>query len=245
MFAHNGRPLLMLLLLVVAGVACGEVDQTSPQPQPAVSASIESIETADGLRLDARLFEAAPERLVILLHMFPADQSAWFDVARELQADGWISALTLDFRGFGASEGSRDVGKIDRDVRAALTFARGRGYRSIALVGASMGGTAAIMVAADDEGVAAVITLSAPVRFRGLDAVAVVDRVAAPLTALAARGDTSAADSLETFAARAGLDERHALLFDGRAHGTDMLTADNGEQVRARLRALLDEIWPR
>ena len=247
---RSPRLLLLPLLPVVAllaalGVACGD-DGTAESPEPVAGASIESIETEDGLRLDARLFAVgpsdAPDRLVIFLHMSPADQSSWYDLAREIQVEGAASALTLDFRGYGASEGDRNVAQIDRDVRAALAFARDRVYRSVALVGASMGGTAAIIVAAE-EPLAGVITLSAPVRFRGLDAGSAVVRVAAPLAVMAARGDRSAVESLETFAERAALDDRHWLLFDGDAHGTDLLTAAHGGEVRARLLELLGELW--
>ncbi len=249
------RPLRSLLppvlpvaaLLVALAAACGG-DGAPASPQPVAGASIESIETEDGLHLDARLFAggsaAARARLVILLHMYPADQRSWYDLAWEIQARGEASALTLDFRGYGASEGERDVAQIDRDVRAALAFAHRRGYRSVALVGASMGGTAAIVVAAE-EPLAGVITLSAPVRFRGLDAGSAVGRVAAPLAVIAARGDRSAADSLDTLAERAGLDARHALLFEGSAHGTDLLSAANGAEVGTRMLALLDEFWAR
>ena len=235
------------LLLVTLVAACGD-GGTPTAPQAAQGASIESIRTEDGLRLDARLFRAEPaggsRRLVILLHMYPADQSSWYGLARDLQADGGASALTLDFRGYGASEGSKDVGKIDRDVRAAIAFARERGFESIALVGASMGGTAAIMVAAEAP-VAGVIALSAPVSFSGLEAEPAVQRLSVPLAVLAARGDRAARHSLETFSEQAGLDARHAVLYQGRAHGTDLLTGKTGDEVRTHLRELLDEIWSR
>jgi hypothetical protein len=39
------------------------------------------------------------------------------------------------------------------------------------------------------------------------------------------------------------LDARHAVLYEGRAHGTDLLTGETGDEVRTRLRELLDEIW--
>lgn len=225
--------------------ACGGGDQL---PAPVVAgATVESIETADGLRLDGRLFDAGPERLVVLLHMFPADQQSWASFASELQASGQASALTLDFRGYGASEGPKDVGKIDRDVRAALAFARGRGYEQVAIVGASMGGTAAIVVVAAEpvEGlVVGVITLSAPSEFQGLDAAAVVAEVDAPLVVFASRGDTAAAHAFGEFVELTGLPEPdRARLWEGRDHGTDLLEGAHGAEVRAELLRQLSRFW--
>jgi pimeloyl-ACP methyl ester carboxylesterase len=187
-----------LLLAAVSGAlllaACTE-DEPPPEADPQL-ARIESIETEDGLRLDARHFAASGERLVILLHMYPADQSSWYGFAEELQALG-LDALTLDFRGFGDSDGDKDPGDADRDVRAALAFARARGFERIVLVGASLGGTAAIVAAAEDaEGVDGVATLSAPLAMNGLDAEDVIADVRAPITLIAAEGDLSGAESL-------------------------------------------------
>ena len=213
----------------------------TPEPSPA-GARVVSFQTEDGLWLDGRLFDAGSPRLVVLLHMYPADQTAWYPTARELWRDG-ISVLTFDFRGYGDSEGERDMpGRIDLDVQAAVAFARAQGYDSVVLVGASMGGTAAIVAAAETP-VAGVIALSAPLQFGALDAESAVTRLDAPLAVLATRDDTSAAHSLEVFAAVAGLDDRHAVLYEGGAHGTEMLTGPAGESVRGHIRALLDEFW--
>ena len=231
------------LLTVAMFAACGGDGGPPPASQPVEDASIVAITTEDGLRLDARLFAADGRRLVLLLHMYPADQRSWYDFARALRQDG-VSALTLDFRGYGASEGEKDAENIDRDARAALAFARAQGYESVMLVGASMGGTVAILAAAA-EPVAGVITLSAPISFRGLDAESAAGDLAVPLAVMASRGDRSAADSLARLAERAGLDERHAVLYEGRAHGTDMLTGQDGAQVWARLRELIAEFWSR
>ena len=245
-FRRLPLPLLAfsLLALVAFVGACGG-DAEPEAPQPVAGASIEAIETEDALILDARLFAADADgtagRLVILLHMFPADQTSWFEIAVELQDRG-VSALTLDFRGYGASGGSKEVGMIDRDVRAALAFSRERGFERVVLIGASMGGTAAIVVAAE-EPVDGVMALSAPVSFRGLDAGEVVASVPAPLLVVASEGDISAANALEAFAELASLDADHALLVGGRAHGTDIFDHDAGDRVRERLFEFLDEVW--
>ena len=239
--ARAARADLALVLLALL-TACGRGDGGEAAPV-ADGATVEVVETADGLRLDVRLFDAGAERLVVLLHMFPADQQSWAGLASELQASGLASALTLDFRGYGASDGPKDVGKIDRDVRAALAFARERGYEQVALAGASMGGTAAIVVA-PEERVAGVIALSAPAEFRGLDALAAVGAVDAPLVVFAARGDSAAAHSFGRFVAAAGLPEPdRARLWEGRDHGTDLLEGPHGAEVRAELLRQLSRFW--
>jgi pimeloyl-ACP methyl ester carboxylesterase len=234
--------LVVALLLTVLGTACrGDPVGADVTPGPLADATTETITTEDGLHLDARLFAADPSHLVILLHMYPANQESWFDTARMLRDRG-ISALTLDFRGYGASEGEIEPGHIDRDVRGALAFAHDRGYEHVVLVGASMGGTAAIVTAAADP-VDGVMTLSAPEQFRGLDAEQAVKSVRVPLALVASEGDTSAAQSLETFEDETHIDPQWVLLADGHAHGTDLLTSPAAPAVDRLLTDFLGHVW--
>src|SRR5262245_58482602 len=108
---------------------------------------------------------------VVLAHMSPADQRSWFDFAERLAREGY-RVLTFDFRGYcpggdgGCSEGERDVPSIPKDVEGAIAELRRRGVTKIGLVGASMGGTASLITAANQgRDVAAVVTLSAPTAF--------------------------------------------------------------------------------
>jgi pimeloyl-ACP methyl ester carboxylesterase len=235
-------PLIALLLLVILMSSCrGDPSGADETPGPVPDATTETITTDDGLHLDARLFAADPQRLVILLHMYPGNQESWFSTA-EMLRDRGISALTFDFRGYGASEGDVEPGDIGHDVRGAIAFAHDRGYEHVLLVGASMGGTAAIVTAASDP-VDGVLTLSAPVQFRGLDAEHAVTKVSAPLAVVASKGDTSAAESAETFEAKANIDPRWVLLVDGRAHGTDLLTSPAAPQVNDLILAFIERVW--
>ena len=238
---------LSLVLVAVAGsalllAACSGDDEPPPAPVYHEAARVETIETEDGLTLDARHFPAAGERLVILLHMYPADQTSWFDFATELQSRG-VDALTFDFRGYGVSQGEQDPGVADIDARAALALARERGFERVVLIGASMGGTAAIVVAALEpvDGVAA---LSAPAAMAELDAASAIGNVEAPITLVAADGDLSGAESLRNLAALAALDDHEVLMRGGRAHGTELLEQSGHEAVRGWLLDFLDRVWP-
>lgn len=235
--------LLVAALLAMVSAGCrGDTGGASEDPGPTPDATQESIQTDDGLTLDGRLFAADATHIVILLHMYQANQESWFDTARMLRERG-VSALTLDFRGYGASEGELEPDRFDTDVRAAIAFARARGYERVVLVGASMGGAAAIVTAAEED-IDGVVTLSAPERFRGLDAAEAVARVEAPLAMVAAMGDTSAEHTMSTFEEQRHVEAQWSLLLDGKAHGTDLLATDEGVAVTELLLEFLDEVWP-
>ena len=234
--------LLVVALLGTLTMGCrGDTGSAGDAAAATPDATSETIVTDDGLHLDARLFSADPARIVILLHMYQANQESWFATARMLRDHG-ISALTLDFRGYGASEGDVEPADLGRDVRAALSFARSRGYQRIVLVGASMGGTAAIVTAATER-VDGVLTLSAPERFRGLEADKAVKDVRIPLAMVAAKGDTSAENTVVAFEEASYVDPRWALLVEGRAHGTELLESAHGPEVTQLLLTFLAAVW--
>lgn len=224
--------LLSALTLVAALVACSEDSGETPTPQPGLAETVD-FQTSDGITLRGHLFGDG-DTVVILAHMRPSDQSSWYDFAQELAEQGY-SALTFDFRGFGESDGDKEFSKIDLDVEAAIEAMRARGHDNIFLIGASMGGTASIVVAAREE-VSGVVTLSAPARFEGLDAEEAVAQVTEPKLFFASKDDPSAKSSLEELFKRAP-DPKIQKVFNGDAHGTDMLTEN--EERAAELKSLV------
>jgi pimeloyl-ACP methyl ester carboxylesterase len=145
--------------------------------------------------------------------------------------------LTFDFRGYGESDGEKDVAAIDRDLEGAYRYLLGRKIRPIYLVGASMGGTAALLVGARVP-VAGVATLSAPIAFMGLDAAPALPKLTARKLFIAATDDAAAADAVKKLAATAP-DPKSIRLFPGSAHGTAMLEGAHGAAVKDALRAFL------
>jgi len=116
--------------------------------------------TEDRITLSGQLFDGGGEMTVILSHAFPTDQRSWTAFARLLAEDHGYVVLTYDFRGYGESGGDTIIPDLDRDVRAALEFVRGSGAARVVLIGASMGGTASLRVAATQP-VAGVVAVSA------------------------------------------------------------------------------------
>jgi pimeloyl-ACP methyl ester carboxylesterase len=83
-------------------------------------------------------------------------------LARGLAARG-IGVLAPDFRGHGRSDGLGTAGADEiHDVAAAVQWLREAGYRFVAVVGWSMGGTAALRHAGLGGDADAVVSVSAP-----------------------------------------------------------------------------------
>jgi pimeloyl-ACP methyl ester carboxylesterase len=182
--------------------------------------------STDGVRLTGYLFGTGPTG-VILTHMYPADQKSWFPLARKLAGKGY-RVLTFNCRGYGESEGEKTVAEIDRDLEGAYRFLN-PGVKQIFLVGASMGGTASIIMASRHP-VAGIVSLSGPVAFKGLNAEKAVKKVKAPILFITSEGDVNAVMAAR-WMEHEGTSPARLLIFPGAEHGTWMLKPPRGIKV--------------
>jgi dienelactone hydrolase len=120
------RVIASLLLFLVTLPAFGA--------QPAAPRDVD-ITAPDGIKLKATYYAAGkPGPGVLLLHMCNSNRKAWEPVASQLSAEG-IHALTLDYRGYGESQGERidfrkdpqklqqvQTRKFPGDIEAAYTY---------------------------------------------------------------------------------------------------------------------------
>ena len=165
---------------------------------------------------------------VVLAHMLGSTQSAWILLADELVAEDF-HVLTFDFRGHGLSGGSRDPSTAALDLEAAAQKLVSLGASKIFIVGASMGGTAAVVVAFGRllEGV---VSISGPLRIQGLDAFPLVDRLDEPSLFIAGEKDGEYTEAAKQFAGRAPEPKRLQIISGSGAHGTDLLSDEKTRQ---------------
>ena len=219
---------LLLASLLVGCVQNGRSCKTGAStPGRAVPLPV----TAD-VTLCAQVFGSGATA-VVLAHARGSDRRSWYPFAQELAQRGH-SVLAFDFRGYGDSTGRRDDNNLI-DLRVAIDYERAEGATRIVVIGASFGGTAAIIAASDGPtgaasptggarpaGIAAVASISGPNVWRKLDAVTAAEHLSVPALFAVARSDEPYTSSIRQQAERAGV---QALEIDGSAHGTALVAA--------------------
>jgi pimeloyl-ACP methyl ester carboxylesterase len=182
--------------------------------------------------LKADLYGSLPaKRAVILCHGQAWDALGWRDIAPRFVQRG-VPALALNFRGYDGSTGKTNRYTAGKpwspmtDVSAAISVLRARGVKEVALVGASMGGSA-VLGAAMAEDVECVVALSAPVR-------AVPDELSEKVRGrklyVCADGDRmAAANVLASF--KALKPPKQLLFFGGKEHSRGMFAAPYGPEA--------------
>ena len=226
---------ILVLGLVVAAVGCGGGDgeearsttstsvtsTTAAAPCGEEGAEAVTLTTGGGTELDAALVGDG-EVGVVRGHQLRSDFCSWVPFAKKL-AERNMRALAINFASASA----------DDDMVAGAGELRRRGAKRIILVGASMGGTAALVAAAKID-VAGVAALSAPRQFSAVDALPSVRRLRIRALFLVGGQDVPfARDARQLYRAMKSRDKA-LVVTTGSEHGTDLLRDPQAE------RALLD-----
>jgi pimeloyl-ACP methyl ester carboxylesterase len=222
-----------MLGLLVAVVGCGgnggdEAGPTTSTPGTAPTtasapcgdqdAETVTLSTPDGTDLEGALVGEG-ETGVVLGHQFRSDFCSWVPFAEEL-ARRHIGALAVNFAS----------ASLDDDMVAGANELLRRGAKRILLVGASMGGTAALVAAAEID-VAGVAVVSAPAEFSGLDALSAVRRLDAPVLFIAGRQDREFAREARRLYRATSSRDKALVLTAGFEHGTDLLRDPKAERA--------------
>lgn len=179
---------------------------------------------------------------VVLAHMSVGDLCQWAPYARTLARQG-VFVMAFDFRGHGFSEGRENHRRAAADLAAAVRAVRSLGARKVVVMGASLGGIAALVAAPNMKpGVDGVVSVSGPAAIAGtLNALPAVARIRVPTLYVVAEADQNppydfAADAQTLYDATA-TSEKRLEIFPGSLHGTFLV--DGSAAVRALLRSFV------
>jgi pimeloyl-ACP methyl ester carboxylesterase len=189
---------------------------------------------ADGTKLVGHRFGSGTTA-VVLVHQMRGSMCQWAPYARRLASLGY-TAFALDLRGYGDSQRRAYPAnqRYGGDVAAAVKVVRRLGARKVFLVGASLGGSAAISAAANTRpSVDGVVSVSGAADLAG--AIDAVRHVQAPSLFIAGADDTDFAnDARRLHAASTATDKTLEVLPGAFEHGTQLVAA------RSYVRALIE-----
>jgi pimeloyl-ACP methyl ester carboxylesterase len=219
----------------VAGGAAGGGTASSSWDQCTPRQGDLRFQAADGTRLVGHRFGSG-RVAVVLAHESRGWLCEWVPYAKRLAARGYL-AFPFDFRGYGESQThpASNV-RIELDVAAAAKTVRGLGAKKVFLVGASIGGSAALRAAADSRPpVNGVVSVSGAADL--VDAIAAVKRLRVPALFIAGRFDPDfAAEARRLYTATTSTDKKLKIVARGE-HGSLLVAAD--ANVRATIEAFL------
>lgn len=195
-----------------------------------------SLKAADGQVLKADWVRSAKPaaRAVLLLHMMGGNRAGWAPLVPRLTAAGF-NVLAVDQRGFGETSGERNWLLAATDAVAWMQWLRqqaGIDAAQVAVAGASIGGSTALLACALDSQCATVVSLSAPANFAGI--LPAGKTLPALLDSYDGRSAMLAAGLLDSNFANAARDYSRQLkgevmlhVYDTGAHGTVMLSHED------------------
>jgi len=225
------------LALTIAAVLAAAL----PIPGRLSAQEASAFPTEDGGRVSADVYGGGP-RGVVLAHGGRFDKESWRSQAQAL-AEAGFRVVAIDFRGYGQSRGGDRLPPADDgfryDILAAVRYLRETGATTVAVIGGSMGGTAAAEAAAAAPGTIDRLVLLAH------GAIAHPERVTGRTLFVTARDDPYADGSPRLVTIRAQYERtlapKELLILDGSAHAQLLFDTDQGERLMTEILRFLSE----
>ena len=226
---------LFLALIIITSVAAG-VEAVVVQRDTIL------IERDDGLVLTGTMFRTSSRGPgILLLHQCNRDRLSYDKLAQYLAYQGF-HVLTFDFRGFGDSQNdhNRDFHsqqdtlwpKFAGDVDAACAYLQAQGgvkSDRIGVLGASCGGTQALLLAERNDAVKAMAFLSSSLPWlKNDERVQFAKESGLPLLCIASEEDKSTAERTEMVFDNSPNGGSRLILYKGELHGTPLFEFDEG-----------------
>lgn len=148
------RPVLLSLLALTFSV-------------PAWAGTI-SLSSADGVALSAEL-QGGGDRGIVLIHGKGEDRAAVSELTKVFGGSKNL-VVAVDLRGHGASKGDADSLASVADVEAAIKYVRGKGVKTVSVVGVGLGANLALVAASKDPEVHDIVMISPALNHDGVKA---------------------------------------------------------------------------
>ncbi|MCB2205356.1 alpha/beta fold hydrolase [bacterium] len=222
---------------LAAGQASTQARNTTPARAVQAEGKDVQFTTSDGIVIHGSLYAAGQKSPTVLcLHQWRSDRSSFNALAAQLQRAGF-TVLSIDMRGYGGStktssgKSVRPDRKAEKDVAAAMDFLRTQpsvDAARIGIIGASYGSSNAVIYAAGDRNVRALVLLSPGLNyFNVLPTRDAVGRLGGrPLFAVASSEDLRSVETVDAY--KEIVPGIATKIYEDAGHGTDILDAGVG-----------------
>ncbi|MFN2112836.1 MAG: alpha/beta hydrolase [Anaerolineales bacterium] len=237
-----GTLVLALALAPLLSGCVAKPEIATPTPQELEVTRL-SLTAADGKKLDGMLFSGDKDKGigVVLAHMgaHSADQTSWISFARSAAEEGF-EALTFNFRD--------DRSQLDLDVRAAIAYLRSQGCQKIVCIGASMGGTACLKAAGEEDLAGLVVisslwtTGSGPTGGALVASSADVTKLTLPKLFITTEDDGNGVPATMEAIYALAPEPKTFVSFPGAVHGTDIFFSSQADEFRNLLLQFLEDL---
>jgi dienelactone hydrolase len=229
MFNSTNRVTVAMLV----GLACAVAAQAQSTPE------IVTLKAPDGIALKASYYSAGkPGPGILLLHQCNQDRASWTRLATRAAAEGF-HVLSLDYRGYGESEGKRFenyqeqgpvvASKWPGDVDAAFDFLVSRpgvDRNRIGAAGASCGVNQSAQLARRHPEVKTIVLLSGGIEPDAREYIARTSWL--PVLAAASLDDGNAVSQMRWLTGWSKHPASKFVEFKAAGHGTDMFAVEKG-----------------
>ncbi|HXW05508.1 MAG TPA: alpha/beta fold hydrolase [Vicinamibacterales bacterium] len=223
--------------IVRSGLALGVLMQAAAVLAETPVAVPVTLKAADGIALKGSYYAAGqPGPGLLLLHQCNRDRSAWASLAKSAAERGF-HVLTMDYRGYGESEGQRFESYLEQqpvmqqkwpgDIDAAFAWLRsqpGVDGQRIGAAGASCGVNQSVLLARRHPEVRTVVLLSGGVSPEGRDYLRRSPWL--PVMASASEDDGDATGTMQWILGWSRNPANKYVGFKAAGHGTDMFAVE-------------------
>ncbi len=226
----EGAPFQTLTAAFTPSLPNPEILITETPTPKSVQAETVTLPTDDGINLSGTLFKSGDVAVILAYQgTYRANQENWHPLATLLVKRGF-TVLTFDFRGWGQSTEGNKYAALEVDMRGAAKFLTSLGYDQIICGGASMGGTACIHAALEND-LVGVFTLGSTIMagygeliIRAED----FEHLTMPKLFITSEGDISLVVNDTKRMYELSPEPKEILILPGWQHGTDLFDSDAG-----------------